>query len=175
MKLGAAPLVMLKVPSPLEKAMGMVFQPGVCLTSAMSARPLPLKSPATTRTPGWLAQLGMKLGAGPLVMLRMRAALEKAMGIVFQPGVCLTSAMSARSLPLKSPTTTRTPGWLAQLGMKLGAGPLVMLKVPSPLEEATGIVFQPGVCLTSAMSFPSTVEGIDPAALSEASRQKAIK
>src|SRR5215218_4991029 len=151
-KLGAPPLVMLKVPSPLEKAMGMVLQPGVCLTRAMSVRPLPLKSPATTRTPGWFAQLGIKLGAPPLVMLKVPSPLEKAMGMVLQPGVCLTRAMSVRPLPLKSPATTRTPGWFAQLGIKLGAPPLVMLKVPSPLEKAMGIVLQPGVCLTRAMS-----------------------
>src|ERR671921_551379 len=93
-------------------------------------------------------------------MLKVPSPLEKAMGIVDQPGVCLTRAMSVVPLPLKAPATTRTPGPLAQLGIKLGAPPLVMLKVPSPLEKAMGMVDQPGVCLTRAMSFPSTAEGI---------------
>ena len=60
MNSGAGPLVMVQVPSPLAKAIGIEAQPGVCLTSAMSVSPFPLKSPVMIRTPGVGAQEGIK-------------------------------------------------------------------------------------------------------------------
>jgi hypothetical protein len=41
------------------------------------------------------------------------------------------------------------------------ASPLVMLQVPSPLENATGIVCHPGVCRTSAIPGPVVAVGTD--------------
>ncbi len=143
---------MFQVPSPLAKAIGMLAQPGVWRTSAMSVRPLPLKSPVTTRTPGALAQPVMKSAHRPLVMFQVPSPLANAIGMLAQPGVCRTSAMSVRPLPLKSPVTTRTPGVLAQPVMKSAHRPLVTFQVPSPLANATGMLAQPGVCRTSAMS-----------------------
>ena len=156
----ASPLVMAHVPSPLENATGIVCHPGVWRTSAISVRPLPLKSPATTRTPGPLAHSAppMNGAASPLVMAHVPSPLENATGIVCHPGVWRTSAISVRPLPLKSPATTRTPGPLAHSSppMNGAASPLVMAHVPSPLENATGIVCHPGVWRTSAISPPCT-------------------
>jgi hypothetical protein len=68
MNSGAGPLVMFQVPSPLANATGMDPHPGVCRTKAMSVRPLPLKSPAISRTPGVLDHESppMNSGAGPV-------------------------------------------------------------------------------------------------------------
>ena len=85
-------------------------------------------------------------------MFQVPSPLAKATGIEAQPSIWRTSAMSVRPLPLKSPVTTFTPGVLAQDPMKVGAGPLVMFQVPSPLAKATGIEAQPGNWRTRAMS-----------------------
>src|SRR5215470_5277682 len=106
----------------------------------MSALPSPLKSPTSGVTPGRDAQVP-KLGTRPLVMLKLPSPLEKATGIEVQPGPP-TNAISALPSPLKSPTNGVTPGADAQVP-KLGTRPLVMVKLPSPLEEATGMDIQP--------------------------------
>src|SRR5215472_12590235 len=153
---GAGALVMFQVPSPLANAIGMVDHPGVCRTRAMSVRPLPLKSPGTSRTPGVLDHESppMNDGAGALVMFQVPSPLANAIGMVDHPGVCRTRAMSVRPLPLKSPGTSRTPGVLDHESppMNDGAGALVMFQVPSPLANAIGMVDHPGVCRTRAMS-----------------------
>src|SRR6478672_4966409 len=153
MKVGAGPLVMDQVPSPLANATGIDPQPGSWRTNAISVRPLPLKSPATTRTPDVFAHDPMKVRPGPilmdkapvpLVMDQLPSPLSNATRIDPQPGSWRTNAISVRPLPLKSPATTRTPDVFAHDPMKVGAGPLVMDQVPSPLANATGIDPQPG-------------------------------
>ena len=59
-------MVICQMPLPWEKAMGMVFHPGVWRIRPMSVRPLLLKYPVITRTPGWRAQPAMKHPATPL-------------------------------------------------------------------------------------------------------------
>src|SRR5580693_792196 len=105
----------------------------------MSVRPLPLKSPVTTFTPGAVAQPANP-GAGELWMVQVPSPLAKAAGTVLQPGPP-TRAMSVRPLP-KLPVTTFTPGAVAQPANP-GAGELWMVQVPSPLANAAGTVVQP--------------------------------
>src|SRR6266571_2674832 len=57
----AGRLVTGQLPSPLEKATGMVLQPATPVT-ARSVRPLPLKAPVTTFAPGDAAQGGELAG-----------------------------------------------------------------------------------------------------------------
>src|SRR6478672_366166 len=102
----------------------------------------------------------MKVGAGPLVMDQVPSPLANATGIDPQPGSWRTNAISVRPLPLKSPATTRTPDVFAHDPMKVGAGPLVMDQVPSPLANATGIDPQPGSWRTNAISLPRTPASI---------------
>src|SRR5437879_3972110 len=104
---------------------------------AMSVRPSPLKSPASTRAPGVAAQLA-KSGALLLVTVKKPLPLEKATGMVAQPAPP-ARAMSVRPSPLKSPASTRAPGVVAQLA-KSGALLLVTVKKPLPVENATGMV-----------------------------------
>src|SRR5260370_1216420 len=88
-------MVMFQVPSPLANATGMDPHPGVCRTKAMSVSPLPLKSPAITRTPGVLEHESppMNSGAGPLVMFQVPSPLANATGMDPHPGVCRTKAI----------------------------------------------------------------------------------
>lgn len=74
-------LVIFQVPSPLAKAMGMVFQPGVWRMRAMSVSPLALKSPDMMRTPGCAAQLVMNSPASPFVIFQVPSPFAKATGI----------------------------------------------------------------------------------------------
>src|SRR5260370_666863 len=129
--------------------------PGVCRTKAMSVSPLPLKSPAITRTPGVLDHESppMNSGAGPLVMFQVPSPLVNETGMGTHPAVWSTKEMSVSPLPLKSPAITRTPGVLDHESppMNSGAGPLVMFQVPSPLANATGMDPHPAVCRTKAI------------------------
>src|SRR5688572_3580505 len=104
------------------------------------------------RTPGVLAQAGMKSGAAPLVTVQLPSPTDAATGMVDQPGVCRTRARSVSPFWVKSPAITRTPGALAQEVMKSATGPLVTVQLPSPTATATGIDDQPGVCRTRARS-----------------------
>src|SRR5689334_19507569 len=115
---------MFQVPSPLANAIGMVDHPGVCRTRAMSVRPLPLKSPATSRTPGTLDQESppMNEGAGALVMFQVPSPLANAIGMVDHLGVCRTRAMSVRLSLLESPPISRTPGTLDQESPPMNEG-----------------------------------------------------
>src|SRR2546429_490466 len=100
--------------------------------SAMSVRPLPLKSPVTTFAPAVAAQLA-KSGAAPFVRVQVPSPLENALEELAHP-VAPTRAMSVRPLPLKSPVTAFVPAVAAQLA-KSGAAPFVTVQVPSPLEN----------------------------------------
>ena len=144
MKSATGPLVMFQVPSPLANATGIVAHPGVCRTSAMSVRPFPLKSPVDDPHAGRDAQPVMKSATGPLVMFQVPSPLANATGIAAQPGVCRTSAMSVRPLPLKSPGDDphARAAWPRTV-MKSATGPLVTFQVPSPLANATGMLPSP--------------------------------
>ena len=66
--------------------------------------------------------------------------MENATGIDVHP-LPPVSAMSVSPSRLKSPLTTCTPGVWAHDWAKYPTGALVTVKVPSPLENATGIVY----------------------------------
>src|SRR5216683_1260417 len=147
-------LVTLKLPSPLEKATGTDVQPCPPV-SAMSALPSPLKSPTSGVTPGRDAQVP-KSPRITLVTLKLPSPLEKATGIEVQPWPP-TSAMSALPSPLKSPTSAVTPGIDAQVP-NCPRISLVTLKLPSPLEKATGIEVQPWPPTSAMSAFPSPLK-----------------
>src|SRR6266704_2337048 len=99
----AGRLVTVQLPSPLEKATGMVLQPATPVT-ARSVRPLPLKSPVTTFAPGDAAQAA-NWPAGRWVTVQLPSPLEKATGMVLQPATPVT-ARSVRALRMR-----RTSAW----------------------------------------------------------------
>src|SRR6267154_2708121 len=119
-----------------------MFGPG---SSARSVRPSLLKSPETTRTPGACAQ-PPKSEYGWLVIRKVPSPLEKATGIVYHQGMFGPGSRARRDRRslLKSPEPTRTPGVCSQ-PPKSEYGWLVIRKVPSPLEKATGIVYHQGM------------------------------
>src|SRR5216683_2664475 len=176
-------LVTLKLPSPLEKATGTEIQPCPPV-SAMSALPSPLKSPTSGVTSGRDAKVP-NCPMIVLVTLKLPSPLEKATGTDVQPcppvsamsalpsplksptsGVTPgrdvqpwppTSAMSALPSPLKSPTSAVTPGIDAQVP-NCPRISLVTLKLPSPLEKATGIEVQPWPPTSAMSAFPSPLK-----------------
>src|SRR5487761_250737 len=92
------------------------------------------------RAPGVVAHVG-KLATPALLMLKFPPPVDVAIGIEAQPETPV-SAMSALPSPLKSPATIETPVEWAQVP-KFGTPALVMPKLPSPLDVATGIEAQP--------------------------------
>src|SRR5262245_35497927 len=132
-------LVTVKLSLPFEKATGKVFhneEPVI----AISAFPSPLKAPTNflpCRSEAQLANWAMSM----LVTLNLPSPFEKATGSVFQlelPG----SAISVFTRPLKSPARFLTRESEAQPA-KFPIGRLVTVKLPLPLEKATGSVLQP--------------------------------
>ena len=104
-KSGDGEFVTVKLPSLLEKAIGIVYHHGMSGpgSSAMSVRPSWLKSPATTLTPRPIAQLAND-GLEVLVIRNVPSQFENSTGMVVKyPAPVI--AMSALPSWLKSPTT----------------------------------------------------------------------
>src|SRR3954452_9307351 len=157
-KFSAGGLVTVKVPSPVENAIGRVVQgapnkngasgPGV---NATSVRPSALKSPVITVVPRRSAAIEPNSPTGPLVTVKVPSPTENATGSEEDPPPM--SARSVRPSWLKSPETVRAPGTCAHPA-KSGAGVLLTVKVRSALANATGWVvhqgtFGPGVNVRS--------------------------
>src|SRR6185503_13208914 len=108
--------------------------------NATSVRPSPLKSPASGFALAVAAQTA-KLTIGAFVTLKVPLPLENATGMLPQPDGPV-NATSVRPSPLKSPASGFALTVAAQTA-KLTIGAFVTLKVPSPLENATGMLPQP--------------------------------
>src|SRR5215510_3366230 len=107
---------------------------------ATSVWPSLLKSPTSGFALGVAAQTA-KLTIGAFVTLKVPLPLEKATGMLAQPEGPV-NATSVLPSPLKSPTSGFALGVAAQTA-KLTIGAFVTLKVPLPLENATGMLPQP--------------------------------
>ena len=106
---------------------------------AMAFVPVPPKLPAKALTPPVAAQPGKSFTEG-LSTVKCPPPVETAIGTVAEP-LAPVRTRAARPLPVKSPTSTLAPWSAAHLGKRSTVW-LVTVKVPSPFENATGIVVE---------------------------------
>src|SRR6185369_12369260 len=123
--------------------------------NATSLRPSPLKSP-TSGFAFKVAAQTPKLTIGAFVTLKVPLPLENATGMLPQP-VGPVKATSVRPSPLKSPASGFALAVAAQTA-KLTIGAFVTLKVPSPLENATGMLPQPAGPVKATSVRPSPLK-----------------
>src|SRR6185503_4742410 len=144
----------LKVPLPLEKATGMLPQPEAPV-KATSLWASPLKSPTSGFAFKVAAQTA-KLTIGAFVTLKVPLPLENATGMLPQPEGPV-NATSVRPSPLKSPASGLAFKVAAQTA-KLTIDAFVTLKVPLPLENATGMLPQPDGPVNATSVRPSPLK-----------------